>query len=403
MTFTLPKDGPHLLLAVSSHGFGHLSQVAPVVNQLRLLIPQLRVTVRGAFPENQIRTRVLQPDLLQSVADDFGMVMKDALTIDVAASLAAYQTFHLQWDQKVEQLAQELTDMEVDLVLADIPYLTLAAAQQAKIPCIALCSLNWADILEYSLSQISAKDVAKDQDFARLIATGATIVGQIRAIYQAANQFLLPAPSMPIHTLSNTLAIGPVCTPGSNRRALLALNTKTNTNTKTSTTSNEDCWFVLVGMGGMPFELNIDAWPNHLLGKSLYYIVADNVAQFSAHPNVIAESKTGLSYSDLVASADLIITKPGYGMFVEAAAAGVPVLYVERKDWPEALALTSWLESVAHCEEITSATLRSGDFKTAMQNLLRLGRYTPIPPTGNMQAAKRLAQYLRSKESASHG
>ena len=39
---------PHLLVALSSHGFGHLSQAAPVVNQLRTEIPGLRVTVAGA-------------------------------------------------------------------------------------------------------------------------------------------------------------------------------------------------------------------------------------------------------------------------------------------------------------------------------------------------------------------
>ncbi len=40
---------PHLLGAISSHGFGHLSQVAPVVNRLHELIPQLKITVRAVY------------------------------------------------------------------------------------------------------------------------------------------------------------------------------------------------------------------------------------------------------------------------------------------------------------------------------------------------------------------
>lgn len=92
--FTLKSPrSPHLLVALSSHGFGHLSQAAPIINQLRELIPNLRLTIRGAFPADQIQRRIFYPDVLQPVADDFGMVMRDALTVDLGASLHAYQKF----------------------------------------------------------------------------------------------------------------------------------------------------------------------------------------------------------------------------------------------------------------------------------------------------------------------
>lgn len=366
---------PHLLVAISSHGFGHLTQIAPVVNQLRQLIPDLRLTIRAKFPEDQIRKRILNPDALQYAADDFGMIMRDALTLDIPASLTAYQKFHADMPAKVERLAQDLKEQKVDVVLSDIPYLTLAAAQKAGIPSIALCSLNWADILEYSLNQLHPSDPSS-----------LAIVNEIREIYQKADHFLMPAPSMAMPLLNNTLPIGPVCDPGVDRRDTL--------------NKNKNDLLVLVGMGGMPFELNADNWPTHTLGKSVHYIIADHIASRSLHPYLIAESQTNLTYADLVASVDLIITKPGYGMFAEAAAAGVPVLYVERLNWPEADALTSWLQSVAHCTEISTDALHRGDFAKEMQQLLQRGRYTPVPPTGNLQAATLLAQYLRSTEPA---
>jgi len=381
---------PHLLVALSSHGFGHLSQAAPVINQLRELIPSLRLTIRAAFPAEQIQKRIFNPDVLQPVADDFGMVMRDALTVDLGASLHAYQTFHASLPDRVELLSKELLEQKVDLVLADIPYLTLAAAQKAGIPSVSLCSLNWADILEHALLLATSSELentaakqAIAPEFARV---GAEIVREIRDIYQKADYFLLPTPSMPMPTLTNTLAIGPVCTPGVKRREALTLNTQV----------AEDGWFVLVGMGGMPLDIKLDAWPTHLLGKPLHYIVADNIAQDFSPPQVIAETQSGLSYSDLVASVDLILTKPGYGMFVEAATAGVPVLYVERRGWPEAQALTDWLQTVAHCTEISTEVLHREDFTGEMRKLLELGRYEPVDATGNMQGATFLAQYLRS-------
>jgi hypothetical protein len=383
---------PHLLVALSSHGYGHLSQAAPVINQLCGLIPNLRLTIRAAFPAEQIQRRIFNTDVLQPFADDFGMVMRDALTVDLGASLHAYQTFHTSLPEKIELLSKELLEQKVDLVLADIPYLTLAAAQKAGIPSAALCSLNWADILEHALLLTTSnqpENTAAQQplspDLARV---GAEIVREIRDIYQKADYFLLPTPSMPMLTLTNTLAIGPVCNPGVKRRDALTLNTQV----------TEDAWFVLVGMGGMPLDIKLNAWPKHILGKPLHYVVADLIAQDSSHPQVIAETQSGLSYSDLVATVDLILTKPGYGMFVEAAAAGVPVLYVERRDWPEAQALTDWLQTVAHCTEISTEVFHRGAFVDEMRELLELGRYDPINATANMQAAILLAKFLRSTE-----
>lgn len=389
--FTLQSPRPpHLLVALSSHGFGHLSQAAPVINQVRTLIPNLRLTIRANFPADQIKRRIFKPDVLQPVADDFGMVMRDALTVDLGASVLAYQTFHASLPDRIEQLSKELLEQQVDLVLADIPYLTLAAAQKAGIPSVALCSLNWADILEHALSLATSnayeKTAAHQTISPDLAIAGAEIVREIREIYQQADYFLLPAPSMQMPTLTNSCAIGPICTPGVRQRETLALNTQI----------SEDVWFVLVGMGGMPFDLKLDKWPTHMLDQPIHYIVGDNIAHTSTHPQVISETQTGLNYSDLVASADLILTKPGYGMFAEAAAAGVPVLYVERRAWPEAPALTDWLQSVAHCSEISTEALHSGDFAGEMHSLLVRGRYDPVAVTGNMQGANLIAQCICS-------
>ena len=52
------------------------------------------------------------------------------------------------------------------------------------------------------------------------------------------------------------------------------------------------------------------------------------------------------SMLDLIRSCDVLLTKPGYGAFTEAACNGTSVLYVARDDWPEEPWLSRWL--VAH-------------------------------------------------------
>ena len=65
-----------------------------------------------------------------------------------------------------------------------------------------------------------------------------------------------------------------------------------------------------------------------------------------------AMEKLGIEFGDMLASCDAVLTKPGYGTFVEAACAGVPVLYVARKDWPEEPYLVNWLKRNGSCAEV---------------------------------------------------
>lgn len=356
----------HLLVAISSHGFGHLSQVAPAVIALKQLLPNIKITVRGAFDSARIKARIPCVDVIDATSDDIGMVMQDAVTIDTQASVAALQVFHQDWAHKVEQLAQYLIRTKVSLVLADVPYLTLAAAQRAHIPAVALSSLNWADIFADSLGA----------------AVEPALLQQIRAYYQYPKYFLQCAPTMPMTWLNNRKLIGPVCSPGIRRRHTIIDKARLEANS----------WLVLVGMGGVPLDLTMTHWPTHIASRNVHYLV--NKELCGSHPNTLDAEALGFAYGDLITSADLVITKPGYGMFAEVACSGVPAIYVERKDWPETKALTDWLHAVGHCQSVTYAQLKDGSFVQAMADLLQQGKYPAVLASGNQEAAKLLFELL---------
>ena len=52
------KPDPHLLLAVSGHGYGHLAQCAPVINALWQRLPRLRLTVCSRLERGVIADRL---------------------------------------------------------------------------------------------------------------------------------------------------------------------------------------------------------------------------------------------------------------------------------------------------------------------------------------------------------
>ena len=134
----------HLYVALSGHGFGHLAQVAPVLNEWRRRWPEAQLTVQSALPEAVLRQRITGEFAAVAGTADFGMVMANALTTKVVESLAAYRAFHAEWAERLAWQEQLLRKAAPDLLLADIPYLSLAAAARLGIPALALCSLNWA-------------------------------------------------------------------------------------------------------------------------------------------------------------------------------------------------------------------------------------------------------------------
>ena len=387
---------PTCLIAVSSHGFGHLSQVTPVINAADNSVRDrgldtVQWIIRTTIEASQIRSRIRPTVRIDLDSDDFGMVMRDAFSVDLPASLARYAQQHNDWERHVDGVAHHLSRLEVDTVLADVPYLTLAAAARAGIRSLAICSLNWADIL---LACVSSNPEALRQAGISARAFD-QMLDHMRDAYNSAQVFLQPTPSMAMTSLHRTLRIGPVCEPpeGPGREVLQQL-VEHHGHTQPG-------WFVLVSMGGIPTKLDLKTWPTHCLGKPVYYLVAPNL--LGEHAHAISTQAPGLSFANLFASCDLFIGKPGYGTFVEAACSGTPLIYVERSEWAEAKALTDWIHVHGQARAMTLSQLASKRLAQCMSELLLAGRFSPIQPSGNAQAANQLLQTLfNPKHSASN-
>ncbi len=352
---------PHLLVDISAHGFGHVSQTAPVVNALAQLIPSLRVSVRTAAPIAILRQR-FQCDFTHiPAAFDFGMTMSNAVDVLVDESAANYLDFHAGWDAKVQREAQAMRALSPDLLLANIPYLSLAAARLANVRAVAMCSLSWAHIYHHYCVRDSAS-----QD----------VYAQMSAAYNSAECFLQPQPSMPMPDLLNTRQINPIAKIGSKQRALMAMRQPSSATEK----------WVLLAMGGMEFRLPMEGWPRI---QGVRWLVP--AAWEIERADISSIESFGLAFGDVLASCDAVLSKPGYGTFVEAACAGVPVLYVARRDWPEEPQLVHWLKQHDASLEVERAALETGELHGILQRLWAL----PLPMRPVPSGANEAAHYLR--------
>src|SRR5512139_3622075 len=328
---------PHLLVDISAHGYGHVAQTAPVLNELKRQLPGLRITVRSAAPLALLRQRIQCDFEHYAVALDFGMHMASAVDVQVAESAAAYRQFHADWGRKVGREAQIMRDLRPDVLLANVPYLSLAAAHEAGVRSVGMCCLNWADIYRHYCVEDAASRA---------------IHAQMLDAYNGAECFLKVQPSMPMPDFAPVRSISPIAHLGRPQRERIAAQ---------GALREEEKW-VLVAMGGMEFRLPMERWP-HVPG--VHWLVPH--AWGVARHDVTAFETLGLSFSDVLASCDATLTKPGYGTFAEAACAGVPVLYVTRRNWPEEPYLVQWLGQHGVCLEVEREVLQRGDLAGVLQ------------------------------------
>ena len=349
---------PHLFVDISSHGLGHLAQAAPILNELGKRLPELRLTVRSGLPEAKLRERLHVGFTLLAGRSDFGFIMHDAVSIDLAASAAAYREQHDDWELRVAAEAELLATLAPDLVLSDAAYLPLAGAAQAGIASLSMCSLNWAELFAHFFG---------NEDWA------APIHQQMLAAYRSAECFLRLTPAMAMADLPRRRAIAPVAALGRrvalNERLGLAPGKK----------------LVLVAFGGFDTDLAAEHWPRsaglHWLIPQSWSIARDDMSAFEP---------LDLPFADLLHSVDAVLTKPGYGTFTEAACNGTPVLYLRRDDWPEQDCLIDWLERNGRCAEIGPDELADERLPAALAALWQ----QPAPPLPEASGAKEAAELI---------
>jgi hypothetical protein len=353
----------HLLAAITPHGFGHAAQIAPVLNVLRQRHPKLRLTLLTSLPRAFLRGRIQGDFELIEEAPDFGLIMSSALAIDLDASAAAYRRLHDDWDACLDREAQRLRRLSPTLVLADVPYLTLAAADRAGIPAVAMCSLNWADVYRHYFLQ-------------RPEAPG--ILEQMEEAYRSARVFLCPEPSMPMPFLDRRVAIGPIATVGRSQGKAL----------REQLRLGADQRLILVAPGGVSARFPMETWP---AGQGIHWLVS---AHWQVrHADASSYQDTGLAFTDLIASCDAVLGKCGYGTVTECAVNGTPLMYVPRPDWPEEATLLRWLQDRHGAVAVEAQRLESGRFADLMEPLQSL-RPSPCEADGASQAADWISGYF---------
>ena len=149
---------------------------------------------------------------------------------------------------------------------------------------------------------------------------------------------------------------------------------------------------ILLSFGGLEIQ-GIDFDRVERLTEYLFLTTQDLARPVA---NLRAVALDGLRYEDLVAQADAVITKPGYGIVSDCLANQTPVLYTSRGEFAEYARLVEGLERFGVSRFIENADLLAGNWRDAITALLGQPRsWTDVPVNGADVAAEILETFLR--------
>ena len=356
----------HVAFYITGHGFGHATRMAAVASALARQTPGLKISLISTTPEWLFRMNLPCDFRLRPRALDIGVVQLDSIRLDPAATLLAYARFLKAQPALVAEEAEILRRDGVDLVVADIPPAAFLAAQQAGLPAIGISNFTWDWIYA---------------DYVRSIPEHAPILEQIREAYGRADLFL----RLPFHGDCEAFKVIrdiPMIARHARRpreevRRLLGLDGSRPV--------------ILLSFGGFEIQ-GIDFDPVQALSEYCFL-----TTQPTPRPlrNVRVVTLNGVMYEDLVAQADAVIMKPGYGIVSECLANRTPVLYTARGQFAEYGALVAGLERFGVAAFIGNADLLAGNWQGSLDALLRLPRtWSDLPANGADVAAEILREYL---------
>ena len=353
-----------IVLYVSGHGYGHATREAAVVAALRGLRPDLAIEVRThapawIFTEHSPGVRVIRGGF------DPGMTQKDALDVDLPASLRAHQELGARWDVLVAEEAGALRANRTRLVAGDITPLAFAAAAAAGVPSVGLGNFCWDWILsEYVAAEPSWRPIV--ERYAQAYATA-----------EAAYRFPMHGDFPSFKKIIEVPLVSRLATVHANWRDARGFASAKP--------------LVLVAFGGFGVELSFDA------GDDLDEF---RFAGFGTKPAGLRAGWTrlraGTSTDQLAAMAgcDIVLCKPGYGMFSEATAHGKRVVYVPRQGFREIGPLVDAIRARGACAELTREDLLAGRWKAALDAARQTEAPAPVPAGGAEVVARALLERL---------
>jgi hypothetical protein len=320
-----------IVFYISGHGFGHSSRSIELLRVLAARRPDATLIVRTSAPPWLFRATAPPTIEMAPLEADVGVVQIDSLNIDERETALRAARFYSMFGAHVDAEATFLRARRATIVLGDIPPLSCAAAARAGVPSVAIGNFTWDWIY------------AGYDAFERL-APG--VVGTIRQAYASATRAL----RLPLHG-----GFEPMAAVTSDIPFIAGRSTRDRADTRQRLGVADDRPFVLASFGGYGLDVP-------------YATIAESERLTVLSPGMTLPAP--LTHQDLVAAADVVISKPGYGIVSECVANGTALLYTSRGHFVEYDVFVAEMPRVLRCRYLPQSDLLAGRWADAVHALL---------------------------------
>jgi L-arabinokinase len=357
---------------VSGHGFGHATRTGEVLRVLRERAPDLEVAVTSGAPAFLFEEAVPPPLEVRHRVVDVGLVQKDALVIDEDGTAEAWRRFDARRERLVAEESRWLREAGARLVLADIPPIGFEAAHAAGVRSVGLGNFSWDQIWAHHASRVpalaeAAASAARAYDLAECL---------LRLPFACDTRAFRVVEDVPLVARRPSRS-------KEDARARLRLDSRP---------------VVLLSFGGVGVP--------GLRGEGLaelsgYQFLLTGECGAATAPNARRVDgrdlrQAGLCYVDLVAAADVVVTKPGYGIVSDCIGCRTPVVYTDRGDFPEYPVMVAEMPRYLPAVYLPSAELREARLGPALEAALSAPFPGPPRTDGAAVAADAILEMLAS-------
>jgi hypothetical protein len=354
---------------VSGHGYGHATRTGEVLRMLREADPGLPLAVVSSAPERLFRAAVSGLSAFRPLECDVGVAQANALVIDEEETVRRWRRFAADGQARVESEAAWLRGAGARLVLGDVPPLAFAAAARAGVPSVGLANFSWDWIYRHlgrRHPELAEAAEAAAEDYGR--------AGRLLEL-----PFAGDLTAFPVRERIGLVARRPRLSRAEARRRL----------------GLPGGILVLISFGGVAFSLDAAG----LAGlRDCHFFTLGGGDGAVANVTVFRDGQVaslGIGYPDLVGAADVVVSKPGYGIVSDAIGAGTRLVYTERGDFPEYPILVEGMKAYLPCAHVSNQDLLAGRLGEAIAEVLARP-FPPLPPTEGAAAAARRIREMAS-------
>ncbi len=325
---------------ITAHGYGHGARSCDILNALHSAAPNVPIIAKTDLPIDFMRSRIPESIELRSGAFDVGLIQKDSIQVDMDASLKSLEQLYGREIELIRQECKFMRRENIGVVVADVPAIPLAAAQQVGIPNIATSNFGWDWIYE---------------EFVQRNPGWQYLVDKFRAVYRKTDLLLRQPFAEPMAAFPRQIDLPLLAKPGTNRRDAIVEHTGANPGKP----------WVLLSFTSLDLQPPALDQLATLTGYEFFTVEPLEWPKSTVH----CISRSSVCFADVMASVDIVVTKPGFGIISECVANEKPIIYSDRTNFREYFILVECIEKYCRHAFIPNAELYAGNLGRALAEI----------------------------------